>query len=81
MKHLIHQYSLFLGEKLHLIRNFPNSRFSLHHFQNITLQYLFPEFTEYFKNQLNKSFCWFFFATPTINSNSYYEEERPDFDY
>jgi hypothetical protein len=62
MNHLINQYSRFLGEVLHLKMNFLNSLFRLPHFQNLALKYLFHIFSDYFKNQLNKNFCWFFFV-------------------
>lgn len=66
MKHLIKLYSRFLGEMLHLERIFLNSQLNIYHFFNLTQLHFYPEYSDLYKNQQNKNFCWFFFASQSI---------------
>lgn len=60
MEHLIKQYSLVLGELIHLKRIFPNSLFCFHQLSNLTLQHFDPEYPDNLKTNRINNFVGFF---------------------
>ncbi|HAQ20477.1 MAG TPA: hypothetical protein DCR40_14790 [Prolixibacteraceae bacterium] len=69
MEHLIKPYSCIPGEKIFLKKIFPNFRFCFHHLSHTALQFLLPAYPVIYKNQQDKSFCWFFFVLQPIKYN------------
>ena len=68
MEHLIKQYTCFFDEALHQERFFPNALTSFHHLNVRIHRYYFRTFWSDMKNQQNKSFCWFFFASTHLKN-------------
>lgn len=68
MKHLIKQYTCFFDEVLHQERFFPNALTSFHHLNVLIYRYYFRTLRSDMKNQQNKSFCWFFFASTHLKN-------------
>ena len=63
MEHLIKRYFCFFDEILHQKRFFPILPFNFHHLNVLIHQYYFRTPWSDLKNQQNKYFCWFFFAS------------------
>lgn len=70
MKRLTKQYLHVIGESFHLNMISLNFLFIFHHLNHLSQQYFSPEYPVIYKNQQTESFCWFFFASPTIKNNS-----------
>jgi len=69
MEHLIKQYSCFQSEVIHIERFFLNSLYSFHYLSHLAQQCFYPVFPVHYKNQQDKSFCWFFFASKHIKTH------------
>jgi hypothetical protein len=69
MAHLIKRYSCILSEIIHTELFFLNSTFSFPYLSHLTQQYFYPVFPVHYKNQQDKSFCWFFFASKHIKTH------------
>lgn len=68
MEHLIKQYSLVLGEWIHLKRIFPNSLSCFHQLSNLTLYCFNPDYPDNLKtNRINHSVGFFLCPNPLLN--------------